>query len=185
MKLRAILPYLALEAFVSCASLGRGNAEIESEPLSESYRQYRGKTRLLYIQNFDNRTYSPQLTGRLKEKLQAAFSRSASLTITPDKNKAEIIMYGKILQYSEEPGVYDRAAGPLTYNLAIVASFRLRARGSAETEDAPYEQHTIRYMTAYSVGEPMFETRFTAEDRMLEGLADRMAATAYEPGKSP
>ena len=185
MRLRFLLPCITLASLVHCASLGRGNAEIESEALSESYRQFRGKTRLLYIQNFDNRTYSPQLTGRLKEKLQVAFSRSASLTITPDKNKAKLIMYGKILQYSEEPGVYDRAAGPLTYNLAIVASFRLRARANTETEEAPYEQHTIRYMTAYSVGEPMFETRFTAEDRMLEGLADRMAATAYEPGKTP
>lgn len=168
-----------------CASLSRGNAEVDSEPLSESYRQFRSQPRLLYIQNFDNRTFSPQLTGRLKDKLQIAFSRTPSLTITPEKNKAELILYGKILQYSEEPGVFDRAAGPLTYNLAIVASFRLRARTGSESEDAPYEQHTIRYMTAYSVGEPMFETRYTAEDRMLEGLADRMAATAYEPGKTP
>ncbi len=182
---RRRLPVLALVSVFHCASLATGNAEIDSEPLSESYRQYRRKPRLLYIQNFDNRTYSPQLTGRLKEKLQIAFSRSASLTITPDKNKAELILYGKILQYSDEPGVYDRAAGPLTYNLAIVASFRLRARANTETEEAPYEQHTIRYVTAYSVGEPMFETRFTAEERMLEGLADRMAAVAYEPGKTP
>jgi hypothetical protein len=185
MTLRIFLPCLALVVMSDCTSLGRGSAEVESEPLSNSYRQFRSKQRLLYIQNFDNRTYSPQLTGRLKEKLQAAFSRNASLTITPDKNKAELILHGKILQYSEEPGVYDRAAGPVTYNLAIVASFRLRARAATETEEAPYEQHTIRYMTAYSVGEPMFETRFTAEDRMLEGLADRMAAAAYEPGRAP
>jgi hypothetical protein len=182
---RLLLSGLLLAALVQCASLGRGYAEIESQPLSESYRQFRSERRLLYIQNFDNRTFSPQLTGRLKEKLQIAFSRSASLTITPDKNKAELILYGKILQYSEEPGVYDRAAGPLTYNLAIVASFRLRARLTTETAEAPYEEHTIRYMTAYSVGEPMFETRYSAEERMLEGLADRMAAVAYEPGKTP
>lgn len=185
MNRRLLLACCALAASSHCASLAQGRAQVESEPLSESYRQFRGKKRLLYIQNFDNRTYAPQLTGRLKEKLQIAFSRSASLTITPDKNKAELIMHGKILHYSEEPGVYDRAAGPLTYNLAIVASFRLRARTTTETEETPYEQHTIRYMTAYSVGEPMFETRFAAEDRLLEGLADRMLATAYDPERTP
>lgn len=183
MKLHRLMPGVLLFGVAHCASLARAGTAVESEPLSESYRQFRGKTRQLYIQNFDNRTFSPQLTGRLKEKLQVAFSRSVSLNITADKDRAELILYGKILQYSEEPGVYDRAAGPLTYNLSIVASFRLRARTATETEEAPYEQHTIRYQTAYSVGEPMYETRFTAEERMLEGLADRMAATAYEPEK--
>ena len=184
MKWHAIFLGILIAGPSGCASLSPGRADVESEPLSESYRHFRSRPRLLYIQNFENRTFSPQLTGRLKEKLQTAFSRTASLTITPEKNKAELILSGKILQYSEEPGVFDRASGPLTYNLAIVASFRLRARTSAESEDAPYEQHTIRYMTAYSVGEPMFETRYTAEDRMLEGLADRMAAAIYEPGKA-
>lgn len=169
--------------FIGCASLGRGQAEIESTPLSENYKQFRKTPRLIYIQNFDNRTFAPQLTGRLKEKLQIAISRSASLTITPDKEKAELILNGKILRYSEEPGVYDRATGPVSFNLEIAVSFRLRARAQADDEEAFYEQHAIRYMTSYSVGAPLFETRFLAEERLLEGLADRMAAAIYEPPK--
>lgn len=178
---------------LGCATLGRGSGEVDSKPLTEDYKKFRAeKKRLLYIQNFDNRTYSPQLTGRLKEKLQFAFARSASLNVITEKDQADLILYGKIELYAEEPGVYDRTSMPLTYNLIIVASAKLRARhGQPEGDkkkravelDTMYEQHEIRYMTSYNVGEPLYETRYTAEERMLEGLADRIVNAMYEPAK--
>lgn len=178
---------------LGCATLGRGAGEVDSKPLTEDYKKFRAeKKRLLYIQNFDNRTYSPQLTGRLKEKLQFAFARSASLNVITEKDQADLILYGKIELYAEEPGVYDQTAMPLTYNLIIVASAKLRARqGRAEGDkkkrevelDTMYEQHDIRYLTSYNVGEPLFETRYAAEERMLEGLADRIVNAMYEPQK--
>lgn len=175
----------------SCASLGRGQSEVDSMPLSENYKKFRASRRQLYIQNFDNRTYSPQLTGRLKEKLQYAFTRRPSLTVTPDKKNADLILYGKILLYVEEPGVADRSTTALSYNLSLVVSAKLRARSAAEVpaevtsatddRDVPEEQLTVRYMTAYNTGEPFFETRYTAEERMLEGIADRIVNSSYEP----
>lgn len=181
--IRAIAKHFgfAFCVLLRCASLGRAQVEIDSTPLSESYKKFREKPRLLYIQNFDNRTFSPQLTGRLKEKLQIAISRNTSLPITPEKTKAELVLSGSILRYSEEPGVYDRAAGPVSFNLEIVVSFRLRTSAQTESEESHSEQHTVRYMTSYSVAAPLFETRFLAEERLLEGLADRMAAAIYEP----
>ncbi len=176
--------------FFGCATLGSGVGEIDSTPLTDEYKKFRGKKRLLYIQNFDNRTYSPQLTGRLKEKLQFAFARSASLNVITEKNEADLILYGKIELYAEEPGVYDRGSMPLTYNLTIIVSTRMRARErnipaktkKAESEsESMYEQHDIRYMTSYNVGEPLFETRYMAEERMLDGLADRIVNAMYEP----
>lgn len=166
---------------VSCSSLARGFSQTDSAPLTEDYKKYRSQRRLLYIQNFENRTYSPHLTGRLKDKLQIGYTRLASLSVIPEKKVADLILYGKILMYTEEAGVFDRASAPLSYNLTIVASFRIRARANSEDEEVPSEQHTIRYTTSYSVGEPMYETRFTAEERMLEGLADRIVSTTYEP----
>lgn len=167
----------------NCATLKHGFSDAESEPITEKYKEFRKKRRQLYIQNFDNRTFSPQLTGRLKEKLQFAFARKASLTVTPEKDKADMVLYGKILLYTEEPGVYDRSSSPLTYNLTIVASMKLRARNADENSDADAEQHTVRYTTTYSVGEPLYEIRYTAEERMLEGLADRLVNVTYEPEK--
>jgi hypothetical protein len=166
---------------LACGSLDRGRGQVESSPLTESYKTFRGKHRQLYIQNFDNRTYSPQLTGRLKEKLLIAMTRNNSLTVTPDKEKAELILYGKILMYSEEAGVFDNASSPLTYNLTIVASTRMRVRSKNEKEANDDEQHMISYITTYNVGEPFYETRYTAEDRMLAGLADRIVSATYEP----
>lgn len=168
--------------------------------MTEKYKNFRKIRRLLYIQNFDNRTYAPQLTGRLKEKLQSAFTRKASIGITPDKQQADLILYGKILLYTEEPGVFDRAASPLTYNLTMVASMKLRprigehgcsrsaldtkcidARTVLEDGEGESEQHTVRSTTTYSIGEPLYETRYTAEERLLEGLADRLVNATYEP----
>ena len=171
---------ILLVVVTACSSLNRGFAG-ESEPISEKYKEFRKKKRLLYIQNFDNRTYSPQLTGRLKEKMQVAFSRSASLTVISEKSKADLVVYGKILLYNEEPGVYDRASAPLSYNLTIVASMTIRARGANEQSEAPSEQHTVSYTTTYAIAEPLFESRYTAEDRLLEGLADRLVNMTYEP----
>jgi Lipopolysaccharide-assembly len=179
-----------LVLFLGCATLGRGVGEIDSTPLTDEYKKFRAKKRALYIQNFDNRTYSPQLTGRLKEKLQFAFARSASLNVITEKDQADLVLYGKIELYAEEPGVYDRGSMPLTYNLTIIVSTRMRARElnppvkskKIEKEsESMYEQHDIRYMTTYNIGEPLFETRYIAEERMLEGLADRIVSAMYEP----
>lgn len=165
----------------ACASLKHGFSDVESEPITERYKEFRKVRRQLYIQNFDNRTYAPQLTGRLKEKLQLAFTRRQSLTVTPEKGTADLVLYGKILLYTEEPGVYDRGSAPLTYNLTMVASMKLRTRNAAENSDGESEQHTVRYTTTYSIGEPMYETRYTAEERLLEGVADRLVNATYEP----
>ena len=164
-----------------CATYKYGFSDAESEPISEKYKEFRKVRRQLYIQNFDNRTYAPQLTGRLKEKIQIAFTRKQSLAVTPEKDKAELVLYGKILLYTEEPGVYDRGSSPLTYNLTMVASMRLRARNATENSEGETEQHTVRYTTTYSMGEPLFETRYTAEERLLEGVADRLVNATYEP----
>jgi phytoene dehydrogenase-like protein len=171
----------ALGLFGACSSLARGFGQTESEPITTEYQAFRKQRRPLYIQNFENRTYSPQLTGRLKDKLQTAYTRLRSVSVTPEKDQAQLILYGKILLYAEEPGVYDRSAAPLTYNLSIVASIRIRARGSNEEDSEPYEQHTIRYGTTYTIGEPLFESRYIAEERLLDGLADRIVNTTYEP----
>jgi len=166
----------------SCANFGRGIANVNSSPISDQYKSFRQKKRLLYIQNFDNRTYSPQLTGRLKDKLMNAFSRSVSLALTEDKSKAEMILYGKILGYGEEPGVYNNyTSTPSTYNLTIVVATRLRARDQGVDADPLTEEHSISYMTTYNPAEPLYETRFDAEDRMLQGIADRIVGSTYEP----
>lgn len=165
---------------MACASISRGQSEVDAVPLTQAYKDFRATNHLLYIQNFENRTYAPQLTGRLKDKLQSAFSRSASLTVTADKTKADIVLYGKILLYGEEPGIFDRASAPLTYNLTLVASTRMRVKIADENGEAPEEQLTVRYLTTYYIGEPVFESRFTAEERLLEGIADRIVASTYE-----
>ncbi|GEM_PF-2789196 len=171
----------AVVGVAGCASFKHGFTDVESEPITEKYKEFRKSRRQLYIQNFDNRTYAPQLTGRLKEKLQFAFTRRQSLTVTPEKDKAELVLYGKILLYTEEPGVYDRGSNPLTYNLTLVASMKLRVRGATETSEGESEQHTVRYTTMYSIGEPLYETRYIAEERLLEGVADRLVSSTYEP----
>ncbi|MFO1469420.1 MAG: LPS assembly lipoprotein LptE [Turneriella sp.] len=170
-----------LSAVAGCASFKHGFSDVESMPITEQYKEFRKTRRQLYIQNFDNRTYSPQLTGRLKEKLQFAFMRRQSLAVTPEKDKAELVLYGKILLYTEEPGVYDRSSSPLTYNLTLVASMKLRARAAIETSEGESEEHTVRYTTTYSIGEPLYESRYTAEERLLEGVADRLVSSTYEP----
>ena len=177
----ACVSVLFFLAGLRCATMKHGFSDAESEPISDKYKDYRRVRRQLYIQNFDNRTYSPQLTGRLKEKLQFAFTRKQSLTVTPEKDKAELVLYGKILLYTEEPGVYDRSSSPLTYNLTLVVSTRMRARAAKEESEGESEQHTVRYTTTYSVGEPLYETRYTAEERLLEGVADRLVNATYEP----
>jgi len=168
---------------LTCASLGKGGGDTEATPLTNQYKTFRSVRRQLYIQNFENRSYAPQLTGRLKDKLQSAFARIASLTVTAEKEKADAVLYGKILLYGEEPAVFDRASMPISYNLTIVATTRLRAKTVNEEGEAPEEQLTVRATTVYYAGEPVFEQRFTAEERLLENLADRIANSTYETEK--
>ncbi|HRP69815.1 MAG TPA: LPS assembly lipoprotein LptE [Turneriella sp.] len=179
----AFLVYLA-----ACASLAQGNGTVNSQPLTDAYKNYRSqKKHSLYIQNFDNRTYAPQLTGRLKAKLQIALASSASLYITDDKNNADLVLYGKILLYGEEPTQFSAMNQAPAFNLVIAASIKLRARveEKAAQEEILYEQHDIQFSTMYNTGDPYFETRFTAEERLLDGLANRIANIIFDPKVKP
>lgn len=166
-------------ALSQCA--GFGQPKIESAPISDDYKNYRSKHRLVYIQNFDNRTYSPQLTGRLKDKLNFSLARLGTLTVTTEKSNADLVLYGKIHLYTEEAGVFDNASSPLTYNLTLVVSAKLRIKNRPDTDLAGDEQHTVSYVSTYNIGAPYFETRYNAEDRLLEGISDRIAMVLYDP----
>jgi len=176
--------YITIFFCKSCVSLTQQNSDTTAAPLSEQYKAYRvQKKRSLYIQNFDNRTFTPQLTGRLKEKLQAVLSTSSSMYTTDDKKTADLVLYGKILGYTEEPTGFGRTSQTPAFNLYIGASIYLRAQHeiSDNTDDSFSERHEVQYSTMYNTGEPFFDTRFSAEERLLEGLANRIANILYDP----
>lgn len=179
-KFWRVSPFFAFALFGCAFAKGGWQKDATFTP-SAPYAAYRSINRTVYIQNFENRTLAPHLTGILNEKIQTNLTRLRTLTVTDKKDAADLILYGKILLYLEEPGVFDRSNTPLTYNLTAAASFRLQTRERTEKTVDLYEDHEATYSTTYSAGEPLFESRSMAEERLMEGLAERIVNSLYEP----
>lgn len=132
----------------------------------------------LYIHHFDNRSYDGQVITRLKEKLQVAFMQDGRLKVLPEKKEADLFLYGTVGLYKQIPSSYDRFGQPVRFQLSIIVKMKVRVN-PAKGEDVFLDNRVVRYDTTYSPRVAPFETRFSAEERLLIGLTDRIVQTTF------
>jgi len=142
------------------------------------------KYKLLYIQNFDNRSNFGGVTGRLKEKLLIAVDRDGRLKITPDKEQADLVLYGQVMLYGDRPSIMDNFSEPLVYNLTVLTSIKLRINLRKHSDEIKndgvlIDQKLVRSDATFSPRQPPFETKFEAEETLLDVLANRIVMALF------
>lgn len=175
---------------LSCSSSQEKQTE-PATPVDKSLQAVDGeeiipqKYRSIYIQNFRNRNYESDLIGRLKEKLQLQFQQNGRLKVELNKDKADVILYGSLESFREVPATFDRFGQPSTYSLFSIVEVTLRVHQKHLEKDNPnansiiMEKRIVRFDTTYSPRQPPFESRFTAIERLLDGLSQRTVHTVF------
>ncbi|MDH4199721.1 MAG: LPS assembly lipoprotein LptE [Spirochaetia bacterium] len=131
------------------------------------------KYKSIYIHNFINESYTGELTGELKEMLIQKMSAQQRFKIETDKTNADVWLYGKIEYYSLNPRNIDPFGRVTRYNMTIFVSVWVRPNSKLSGEDI-YDKQNVRFDTFYVPEQPPFETEFTARQRLLDGLCDRI-----------
>ncbi|MDH4262506.1 MAG: LPS assembly lipoprotein LptE [Spirochaetia bacterium] len=159
---------------ISCKSqdLIEGNQKSPidgDEPISRKYKS-------IYVHNFENTSYEGDLTGETKEILTQKMALQKRFKVEPDKANADVWLYGKIEYYKLIPRDIDQFGKPGRYNMTVVATIWVRPNPKVSDETI-FDKKSIRYDTFYSPEQPPFETEFTAKQRVVEGLCDRIVNT--------
>ncbi len=131
------------------------------------------KYKTIYIHNFTDSTFESGLTGRLKQTLTVRFSMDKRFKVESDKQKADLWLFGNIDQFEEYPVSYDQFGEAERYRYTIVATVWVRPNPEISEENL-FDKKTVRFDTMYQPRTPPYENEFTAKERLLNGLSNRI-----------
>jgi len=139
------------------------------EPVPRKYKS-------IYIHNFENASYEGDLTGEVKDLLTQKMGLQQRFKIEPEKANADVWLYGKIEYFKLIPRDMDQFGRPSRYNMILIVTIRVFPNNKISDETI-FDKKTIRFDTFFSPQQPPFETEFTAKQRLVEGLCDRIVST--------
>ena len=133
----------------------------------------------IFIHSFLNKTSKGILSPRLKEKLEIAYNADGKLQVRSEKKTAKVWLYGTILKYQKIPIRYNQFNQAVRYRLGIITSIKI-VLNPKYIEQTLLERRLIRYDINYNPLEIPFESEFLANERLLDGLANRIIYTSLE-----
>ncbi|RME93258.1 MAG: hypothetical protein D6767_01390 [Candidatus Hydrogenedentota bacterium] len=171
--------------FISFCGSAEKKTEEPADTLTQTLHAIDGeevipqKYKVIYVHLFRNRSFKSDFVSRLKEKIEDEFRKDGRLVVAEDKHKADLWMYGTIESYIRVPTDYDEFGKPTRMRLALVVSFRLHDPNNSD-DPVVLDTRIVRFDTGWNQRVPPFESEFTAEERLLQGLARRIVYTSFE-----
>jgi len=132
------------------------------------------KYKSIYIHTFTDNTYEGNLTASLNDHLSLIFNSGGRFLTIQEKDEAELWMYGNINVFSDQPRSIDQFGKAETSNLTIIATVWLRVNSKKVKSNHVPDKKTVRFDVYYSPRLPPYETRFSAKERLLKGLSNRI-----------
>ncbi|MDZ4727937.1 MAG: LPS assembly lipoprotein LptE [Leptospira sp.] len=130
-------------------------------------------TRLLYIQNVRNNTYSAGVHTRLTQMVMEEIERRGRFITTRDKTKAAYRLYSEIVHYQKVGDLMDLADQQLSSELFVVA--RLELVEGVSGKKLPLERNEIPGRAHFSTQLGYRESEEEAQNRLLRVIALRIA----------
>lgn len=158
---------------LSCKSATKAAANGDTQMPLDGEEAIPRKYKTIYIHNFENNSRENGLTGTLKQALVVRFSMDKRLKVESNKETADLWLYGVIDIFEEFPVDYDQFGEPQQYRYSIVATVWVRPN-SASSQENLFDKKTVRFDTTYQPRTPPYESEFTAKERLLNGLANRI-----------
>lgn len=136
--------------------------------------------RTIYLQNFLNHTFQPDINVILTRNLRDEIHRRENFIIVNDRHKARFVLSGEVNVFRKEGRMYDNYQNPTRYEMVISARIRLRESGSDDEEQDSSAVGTnshIADVTArldYSDQEGYVESDSAAYDRLARKMASNI-----------
>jgi hypothetical protein len=135
-------------------------------------REFPEASRTLYLQNFSNETFDPDVNVELNRIMRNTIHLRGNFILTNDREKARYHLHGSLILYRREGRMYDNYRNPTRYMLAAGVLIKLRENITGnEKEEIPVFTQELSSTLDYSVSEGFAETESEARTRLLEQLA--------------
>ena len=183
---KTILSLMSTVTILNCLSGQIKENKIKTKKeIQISARQFKGEKnspktyQTIFIHSFHNRSLRGILSSRLKEKLEIAYNTDGKLQVSSDKKAAGVWLYGDILRYQKIPLRFNQLNQVVTYRLEVIVSIKVILN--------PYygdrillARRDIRYDIYYDPLEIPYVSEFSANERLLDGLVDRIIYISLE-----
>jgi hypothetical protein len=135
-------------------------------------KEFPESSRTVFLQNFSNETYDPDVNVELNRILRNAIHMRRNFILTDDRTKARFHLHGELIVYRREGRMYDNYRNPARYMLAASVLIRMRENlNGTDAGELPVFTQEISSTIDYSVSEGFAETENQARTRLLEQLS--------------
>lgn len=172
---RGALPAAAL-ILLAWTGLASGCGAFQIRDLSG----YPPSTRTLYLHNFTNESFQPDVNVELNEWVRGELARRGNFFLRDERDQARLWLYGEITVYRREGRMYDNLRTPVRSELVIACRIRLRqnpARRDSGPQTATLLTRELAESVHFSQDEGLRETEFDARQRLLRRLSAEIANT--------
>lgn len=129
--------------------------------------------RSVFLYNFTNQSFQPDVNTELTDHLRNELSRRGNFIPKKTREEAAWLLYGEVVAYRKEGRMFDNYRNAIRYELVIIAKVKLRRNTNANIEIVNGVE--ILANTQYSAKEGFVEEEFTARQRVLRILAEKIA----------
>lgn len=165
--------YSPAAAILALIFLGTGCASLGGLDLSA----YPAKTRSLFLFNFTNNTFQPDVNRELTDWVRAEFDRRGNFKLTSKQADARLQVYGRIVVYRKEGRLFDNFRRPTRSELIVVCRVAIRqnpARIDSPPNSPLLETREVSASVDFSELQGFRESEFQARARLLRLLASRV-----------
>jgi len=135
-------------------------------------------TRTLYLHNFTNESFQPDVNVELNRWVRSELGRRGNFLLQDERDDARLWLYGEITVYRREGRMFDNLRTPVRVELIVACRIRLR-QNPAKTDGGPQTAVLLTREVAESVhfsqDEGLAEDEFEARQRLLRRLAAEIA----------
>ncbi len=160
------------------------------EKITKNFRGEENKPdtyQTIYVHVVKNKSNQSLLGSRLKQKIEFSFNSDSHLQVIRDKKKAHVWLYGRITNYQKIPLRLDQFNRVTTFRLGILIEVKVvlnpafqKSNHDIRQQGMPIIKREVRFDTNHSPLEPPFETEILANERLLDGLTDRITHVSIE-----
>ena len=162
-RLNLPLLLLSLVAMQGCAMFQRNDLS-----------RFPEASRTLYLYNFTNSTFQPEVHIQLNEILKSEIERRHNFILKYTAAEAQFTVEGDLNVYRMEGRLYDDYRNATRYQLIVGTNMQMRGKSPGAKSTTGYFTDTIGASVDFSTGEGFSEDEYRARERVLRILAARI-----------
>ncbi len=176
MKTGAGITLTLLSCILYCSSLAPGGTETSLESLFPGGDIVPAGAKKIFLHNFTSSETIKFNMSELMIRLKKSLNRDGRLTVTENKDEAEMILTGEITGYTIQPLKFNPQGKAELKRMRITLSLNLH--NSISGEDV-FRRRVVEALHEYSDIKPPIETELRAGLNLIDKITPRIAAQLF------